>query len=199
MSDRKLIIRFFNDVFPEPQRAEIYDYLSSPGWESGWKSNSKRDGYSFFHKHFAGRRKAGDAAYSCEDELLERSSIMFDAWTTVKAKLPHQKLVRCYANGMCYGQDGGVHTDANDPGTYTLVCYPHDRWSPNWGGETLFYDHSESTVVGCAYPRPNGGVLFDGRIPHRAAGVSRIFTGMRITLMFKVEDVGGQPPLHIPH
>jgi SM-20-related protein len=95
------------------------------------------------------------------------------------------KLVRCYANAMCYGMDGTVHTDSGDPGNYTAVYYPHERWSPNWGGETIFYNREENRIMACFYPRPNSVVVFDGRIPHRASGVARSYAGLRITLMFK--------------
>ena len=124
--------------------------------------------------------------YECQDELQKNSPLIFGAWLTVREKIfAGHKLVRCYANAMCYGMDGTVHTDAHEPGNYTAVYYPHERWSPNWGGETMFYNQREDRVMGCFYPRPNSCVVFDGRIPHRANGVTRSYAGMRITLMFK--------------
>ena len=38
-------------------------------------------------------------------------------------------------------------TDASAAGNYTAVYYPHDRWSPNWGGETIFYNEQENRVI----------------------------------------------------
>jgi hypothetical protein len=123
-------------LFPEEVRRNVYDFLHLPGWETGWKSNNKRDAYSFLHKHFAGHRKPGVEPYDCEVELQNTAPIIHDAWFRVKEKIfSGHKLVRCYANGMAYGMDGTVHSDATAPGNYTAVYYPHERWSPNWGGE----------------------------------------------------------------
>ena len=86
--------------------------------------------------------------YECQDELQKNSPLIFGAWLTVREKIfAGHKLVRCYANAMCYGMDGTVHTDAHEPGNYTAVYYPHERWSPNWGGETMFYNQQESRVL----------------------------------------------------
>lgn len=175
------------NALSDEMRRHVYDFLNEPGWETGWKSNSKRDGYSFLHKHYAGHRKVGDnKAYDCEDELKTSAPVIYDAWFTTKNKFfAGHTLVRCYANGMAYGMDGTVHCDAKEPGNYTAVYYPHERWSPNWGGETLFYNQREDRIAACSFPRPNTIIVFDGRMPHRAAGVTRSYTGMRITLMFK--------------
>ena len=124
--------------------------------------------------------------YECQDELQKNSPLIYEAWLTVREKIfAGHRLVRCYANAMCYGMDGTVHTDATEPGNYTAVYYPHERWSPNWGGETMFYNQREDRVMGCFYPRPNSCVVFDGRIPHRANGVTRSYAGIRIVLSFQ--------------
>lgn len=176
-------------LFAEPQHEALYKFLCEPGWETGWKSHARRDGTSFLHKHFGGRRQGAEVPRSCEDELAA-FPIIREAWLSVKDRVfQGRTLVRCYANGMTYGMDGTVHTDASRPGSYTLVYYPHPSWSPNWGGETLFYSQDESRLIAAAYPAPNSAVLFDGRIPHRASGVSRTYVGVRITLMFKIENV----------
>jgi SM-20-related protein len=189
----------FENAFSEEDRKRVYNYLNLPGWETGWKSNSKRDAYTFLHKHYAGwRRKGNDddtpQVYECQDELQQNSPLIYTAWLTVREKIfAGHKLVRCYANAMCYGMDGTVHRDASEPGNYTAVYYPHERWSPNWGGETMFYNQEEDRVWGCMYPKPNSLAVFDGRIPHRANGVTRSYAGMRITLMFKTEKPDGVP------
>ena len=188
MSDRNaMFVRRVRPLFTEPQRAALQEFLDAPGWETGWKSNQKQDGTTFLHKHFAGRRKGSDEPLSCEEEL-KAYPLIYSAWMEVKERIfKNRTLVRCYANGMSYGMEGTVHTDAKRPGSFTLVYYPHARWSPNWGGETLFYSADESDLICAAYPEPNSAVVFDGRVPHRANGVTRIFSGLRITLMFKIE------------
>lgn len=192
MSDRTELMKFFGPVFLDETRNDLYEFLKLPGWETGWHSHSKTDNFSFLHKHFAGHRKSSgpDYVYDCEEELSKNSPLIYLSWMELKEK--HFKdfmLVRCYANGMMYGMDGTVHTDTKSQNNYTFVYYPHERWSPNWGGETIFYNKQESGVIGCVYPRPNSAVMFDGRIPHRANGVTRLFPGVRITLMWKIERV----------
>src|SRR5262245_21607050 len=187
MSDRQFLMQKAQAIFPEGVRAALDEFLRSPGWETGWKSNSKRDTYAFLHKHFAGHLNADTTdSYECESELL--APILREAWKALKDRhLKDHTLVRCYANGMMYGMDGYVHTDATKPDNFTFVYYPHARWSPNWGGETLFYNQEETAIIACSYPHPNSAALFDGRIPHRANSVTRLYTGLRITLMFKTE------------
>ena len=176
----------YSEVFDPDTRRDVYAFLHQPGWETGWKSNTQRDAYSFLHKHYAGHRKPSDRVYDCADELKQTTPLIYSAWLQVRDKVfAGHTLVRCYANGMAYGMDGTVHTDAIGTGNFTAVYYPHERWSPNWGGETMFYNSQENRVVSCFYPRPNSMVVFDGRIPHRANGVTRSYAGMRITLMFK--------------
>lgn len=176
------------NVFAEGLRAQIHEFLQKPGWETGWRSNSNRDAFTFLHKHFAGYRKNESTAYDCALELAENSALLAAVWRGLaEGALAGHTLVRCYANGMMYGTDGTVHTDSQMPGSTTFVYYPHARWSPNWGGETIFYNQEETNIIAVCYPTPNAAVLFDGRIPHRANGVTRLFPGVRITLMFKTK------------
>jgi SM-20-related protein len=186
--------RRFDRVFDMVACKQIWDFLNEPGWETGWKSNHRRDAFSFLHKHFAGYRNVREEPeYDCADELQQKYPLMHRAWTVLRPQfMQGHTLVRCYANGMCYGMDGTVHIDARQPGHYTFIYYPHERWSPNWGGETLFYNQEETMIEACAMPTPNSAILFDGRQPHRVAGLSRQFPGTRITLMFKTRS-GGIP------
>lgn len=189
----------FENMFSDDDRKLIYEFLNLPGWETGWKSNVKKDAYSFLHKHFAGYRKRVDGVNDCDDELKENYPLIHNAWIKVRQNcLPGHTLVRCYANGMCYGMDGTVHTDATSEGNYTAIYYPHERWSPNWGGETILYNKEENRVVACFYPKPNSIVVINGQTPHRANGVTRSYTGMRITLMFKTEMLDGAKTPPVP-
>jgi hypothetical protein len=46
----------FDDVLDETERKRVFDFLNGAGWKFGGKSNSARDRYSFWHRHFAGTR-----------------------------------------------------------------------------------------------------------------------------------------------
>ena len=176
----------FEKAFSEDEQARVRLLMNQLG--NRMKSNSSATPTRSCTSRAAQARANKPEVYECGGELSETAPLIYDAWLTVRDKIfAGHRLVRCYANAMAYGMDGTVHTDSSDPGNYTAVYYPHERWSPNWGGETMFYNREESRIVGCFYPRPNSVVVFDGRIPHRANGVTRSYAGMRITLMFKTE------------
>jgi len=188
----------YDDVLPPERQKELNEYLGMPGWEWGWRSNRATDQYRFFHKHFAGSRRADrrddktkevlDAGYDCEDELQDNAPIIWLFWKDVQSVLlAGHTLVRCYANGLQYGSDGTLHTDSVVPWSYTCVYYPHETWDPDWAGETLFFNRSKTEIIGACHPRPNRLCVFPGTTFHVARGVSRLCPVLRITLMFKTE------------
>jgi SM-20-related protein len=192
VTDRLLHVQ--DNILSEAQRVEVNEYLHSDGWKFGWKSRGKKDTFAFWHRHFAGYKlSGGDAsAYDCEYEL-EPFPVIRKVWHLLAAELPPgHRLIRCYANGSTYGSDGTLHRDTKLENTYTTVYYPHDSWDPDWGGETVFFNQARDDIIASVYPRPNRLVIFDGRIPNVARGVSRLCPALRVTLMFKtdVTDAG---------
>jgi len=130
--------------------------------------------------------------YDCADELQRKAPLLHTFWSGLaKTALKGHTLVRCYANGHTFGSDGSLHTDSVSPRSFTSIYYPHDRWSPNWGGETVFFNREETDIVASIYPKPNRLLIFQGAIPHVARGVSRICPVLRVTLMFKTEAKDG--------
>jgi len=193
-------IKQYDDVLYEDVRASVFKFLKSPGWESGWKSNSKTDTFSFMHKHFAGYRKSESSErYDCADELKTNAPLIFGMWEHVSdAYLQGHRLVRCYANGMPYGSDGSLHIDDKTGNGYTSVYYPNETWSPNWGGCTEFYDQPETNVIRSIDPQPNRMIVFPGKMKHVGRGIARQCpVPMRITLMFKT-DIAKNIPKDIP-
>src|SRR5215475_15786281 len=168
---------------------QIYEFLYAPGWQFGWKSSPKKDLFSFWHKHFAGSTKSdhqGAEQYDCADELAKIAPLLHGFWQQISEKLLlNHTLVRCYANAHTYGSDGTLHTDSVAPNSFTTIYYPCRQWSPNWGGETVFFNQAEDDIIGCIYPKPNRLFTFPGTMPHVARGVSRSCPILRVTLMFK--------------
>ena len=185
-------IRVNDTVLPEQRRREVHDFLiggSGVPWRFGWKSRAKQDPFAFWHRHFAGFRDVAEEndAYDCEPEL-EAVPLILDVWRHLASQLlVGHRLIRCYANGLTYGSDGTLHSDSSLPNTYTTVYYPHEIWSPDWGGETMFFNPERNDVVACVYPKPNRLLTFDGRVWHVARGLSRICPVLRVTLMFKTD------------
>lgn len=112
-------------------------------------------------------------------------------WRGLKdGPLAGHALTRCYANGYPWGTEGGLHRDAVQAGHYTSIYYPHLEWSPNWAGETVFFDDAEQDIIAAVHPRPNRLAVFPGTIPHVARAISRACPDLRITLMFKTFVAG---------
>jgi SM-20-related protein len=194
-------VRAVDNLLDDEQRKRIYAFLCRPTWQFGWKSVPGQEHYSFWHKHFAGHKVpdhalSGDQEqpYDCAEELRENAPIIYRFWQALDTTaLNGHTLLRCYANGQPYGSEGAIHTDSISELSYTSIYYPHEKWHPNWGGETVFFNKEQTDIVASIYPRPNRFVVFAGTTPHVARGVSRICPALRITLMFKTElrDGGG--------
>jgi SM-20-related protein len=184
-----------DDWLDHERRTQIRDFLNRPGWQFGWKSVPGRDQYSFWHKHFAGHKDPDHNAkeeqeqpYDCAEELQRNAPVIHDLWKLLKeTRLPAHMLVRCYANGQPFGCEGNVHTDSISGSSFTTIYYPHDKWHPNWGGETVFFNPDQTDIIASTYPAPNRLVTFRGMLPHVARAVSRTCPALRVTLMFKTE------------
>jgi SM-20-related protein len=178
-----------DNVLPEQQRELVDNYLRRAPWQFGWKSASRKDDYSFWHRHFAGHRKSrSEEPYDCAEELLKASPLMFAMWRHLaKTVFRGHTLIRCYANAQSYGTDGTSHKDSKSPTSYTAVYYPHAAWDLDWAGETVIFTDDKSDVLAAIYPKPNRLAVFHGNVLHAARGVSRICPELRITLMMKTE------------
>lgn len=97
---------------------------------------------------------------------------------------------RCYVNSAQYGDMLFTHTDClPGAGEITALWFICERWDPEWGGETLFFD-ADGDARAAVSPRPGRLVLFDGELPHCGRPPSRICTEARYTLAIKLEPVG---------
>lgn len=189
-----------DDLLAPDAHRQVREFLDAPGWKFGWKSQAKKDPYSFWHKHFAGHinpdhgwpdpgaDEEGQTSVDRAAELARNAPVVHALWQGLQATLMQgHRLVRCYANAFSYGCDGTLHTDSRRPDSFTAIYYPNKRWQPDWGGETLFFNADKTDIVGAVYPKPNRLVMFNGTIPHVARGLSRGCPTLRITLMFKTQ------------
>ena len=196
-STQQLRIAKIDNFLGEERRELVYGFLSGDGWKFGWKSNAKKDPYSFWHRHFAGNTRPDNYAeggrerqYDCAAELSRAVPLLHRFWLDLERQvIPGHTVTRCYANGQPFGSEGSIHTDSTSSHSLTVIYYPNPQWHPNWGGETLFFNPDQTDIVSAIYPKPDRLVLFSGTIPHIARGVSRVCPALRITLMFKAELV----------
>lgn len=97
-------------------------------------------------------------------------------------------LERVYGNGHTYGMRGFPHQDSLSPKGRTLLYYPMTHWDVSWGGKTCFKIPTKNGLRNhFVVPEPNKAVLFPGAIPHWAEETSRVFTGLRVTIAWKLE------------
>jgi len=181
------MIQVFDNLLPPGDQQALLDFLMQPGWAWGAYSDDGPDASRYWYKHFAGHARDGEA-HDPTDILraLEAYPLVHGFWTALnRGPLAGHRLTRCYANAYPAGSEGGLHRDALEPGHFTAIYYPHQTWSPNFAGETVFFNEEGSDIVAAVYPKPNRLALFAGTIPHVARGVSRRCPHLRITLMFK--------------
>jgi SM-20-related protein len=180
----------YDDLEPEEQK-RLLEFLKSPGWAFGASSESGPNPSRYWYKHFAGVVKDGREALDSvafERELEGNAPLVSAVWKKLQEQgqaLAGHALTRCYANGYPTGAEGGVHFDSNVNTHFTAIYYPHLTWSPNYAGETVFYEKDGGDILASVYPKPNRLIVFPGTIPHVARAITRSCPQLRITLMYK--------------
>ncbi len=170
----------------------------------------KSDNYNWYF----GRTDANDETYWTVQVYgeLHNSNINYDnfhlkeveqIWDEFsnKFKIPTEKLLSCYLNGITYGLEAYPHIDFLHKDCYTtVITYVTDEWNSYWGGETCFFngnfvqDPSNSIfyqhdIIKSVLPKYNRVVIFDSSITHAVRTLSKSFKGLRKTLMFKLKDM----------
>ena len=69
-------------------------------------------------------------------------------------------------------------------GYTAVILYLNHEWNPNWGGETIFYDHNLDAQR-IVTPKPGRVVMFDGRIPHTGRPPTPRYMMNRYIMTFK--------------
>jgi hypothetical protein len=121
-----------------------------------------------------------------------------ELWEVVKQQLPENSvLFRAYINSHTYGVEDSIHmdryfNDPNDKPGVTVIVYLCNMWYPEWFGQTLFWhsnNKQENEIIQAVIPKNNRFLIFNKDIPHCVSPLSRRFTGVRLTCMFKVNFV----------
>jgi SM-20-related protein len=178
-----------DDFAPLQLQKAVSELTRTPIWQYGWRSNSRRDRYCYWHSHIAGGD--GQSRANCEDELA--ASQKFSAAYAVfkllqQGPLKGHEPLRVYLNSHTFGVEGYVHQDNKDTENYfSTVYYAHPVWHQNWSGDTVFYTRDESDILTSVFPRPGRAVTFHGAIPHCARAPSRDCNELRVSLVFKTQ------------
>ena len=113
---------------------------------------------------------------------------------------PRAHLYSSYVNVLRHGNSPGIHVDSphHVESNKTVLVYLNDVWHPEWGGETVFFDHNLDAVHLVA-PRPGRVVIFDGRIPHTGRTPTPKFMYNRYILAYKYMDPDVRQSLFTEH
>ena len=178
-----------DDFVPRDLQQQITEMVQGPIWQYGWRSNSRRDRFCYWHAAFAGGD--GNSRVNCEEELLSKPHLapIQKLWLQLsQGVLKGHEPLRVYANSHTYGVEGYVHRDNKDTENYfSTVYYAHPVWHKNWCGDTVFYSQNEQDIIHSVYPRPGRAVTFHGAMPHCARAPSRECTELRISVVIKTQ------------
>lgn len=178
-----------DDAVPLALQQAISELTREPIWKYGWRSNTRRDRYCYWHAHIAGGD--GSSRQNCEQELAEshKYSAAYALFKLLQqGPLKGHEPLRVYLNSHTFGVEGYVHQDNKDTENYfSTVYYAHPVWHQNWAGDTVFYTRDETDILTSVFPRPGRAVTFHGAIPHCARAPSRDCNELRVSLVIKTQ------------
>ena len=160
MTELKIIDNFFSENI----RKEIYDLLR---YGSNWSFTGGREDRRLWHVD----RLEEDIFFNTYlfniicDELNKDFSIK-----------------RIYANGQTANQCGNPHYDDGD---MTFIYYPNPVWKLEDQGHLIFLK-SDDEVSNVVTYKSNRAILFPRSIKHYSDAPHRLFSGLRISLAYKL-------------
>jgi len=130
--------------------------------------------------------------YSSVDGTPFENEEMLELWSEVKKHIPNNtRLHRAYINAHTYGVEDTIHQDDQDlKQGLTVIVYLCHGWYAQWGGSTNIYSGNSADnleITHAILPKKNRILIFDKDLPHMVTPLSRLFTGVRLTCMFKLE------------
>ena len=160
MTELKIIDNFFSENI----RKEIYDLLR---YGSNWSFTGGREDRRFWHV----------------DKLEE--DIFFNTYlfNIICDELDKDfSIKRIYANGQTANQCGNPHYDDGD---MTFIYYPNPDWKLEDQGHLIFLK-SDDEVSNVVTYKSNRAILFPSSIKHYSDAPHRLFSGLRISLAYKL-------------
>ena len=160
MTELKIIDNFFSENI----RREIYDLLR---YGSNWSFTGGREDRRLWHV----------------DRLEE--DIFFNTYlfNIICDELDKDfSIKRIYANGQTANQCGNPHYDDGD---MTFIYYPNPDWKIEDQGHLIFLK-SDDEVSNVVTYKSNRAILFPSSIKHYSDAPHRLFSGLRISLAYKL-------------
>jgi hypothetical protein len=69
----------------------------------------------------------------------------------------------------------------NHPDQVVFLHYSNLTWNPEWGGETVFYEHNGKDILESNPYTPNRAIIFDGQIKHTLKSQNNLGPTYRFT------------------
>lgn len=162
-------MEILNDVFSPADTLMIRDKMTQHKWGYGHGSRRDGSGIPFW-------------IMKLDDDPFFYKYLL----NIIKTKVndPGLTLETVYANGHVYGDVAMPHVDSWDEDGRTFLYYANEEWDPLWKGSTIF--NMGNGQYAYMRPEPNKAVYFPGMIKHHADEVSRLFTGLRVTIAWKL-------------
>ena len=160
------------------ERINLYNTdCSYPGWKYIGHSSLES-----FNKKFWYIDLKNDPYFTDNIFSKIKSTIKYHFNENIKLDLTENSV---YLNGATFGQQGYYHTDGCDR-TFLIYCNPN--WNTEHSGATVFTvenDKKEENHL-TIYPKKFSAVYFDSSIKHFSQSLSADFSGLRITLAYKL-------------
>lgn len=166
-------IQVYENVFSPLDIDTIQNYLKRPNWIWGHTSKMNPDL----------KKTTVFWSMDLQKEKFFTEYLVNKIQNIVGCEL---QLKRCYANGNTFGLPSELHQDGNIDNHMTFLYYSNNYWSHEFGGKTafIFDDDNKNKYI---LPAKNRAVYFPGLIPHYAEEVTRLYSGLRTVVVWKLE------------
>ena len=176
-------ITVVNEFIGVPQLSELFG--SDTRWSYGVYPGLQGSEHPSLYVHLCGSKETSDKAV--HDEVLRASpglEAVHSLWQLIKSDLAADYgLVRAYANGHAFGQEGAMHHDAKPSDHERLaVVYLNPEWKDSWAGEAVFFDPARECIS--IRPRPGRLMMFDAALAHTSRPPSRACPTLCATISF---------------
>ena len=173
------MIKYYDNFYNGKDYIDLLNHIDSIGWND---RGQDYDGSSYTTHYNFQVINEKEGVKDIEIPLVKKAlQIIKDSLN--EEYYPHN----LYFNSYKFGDEIRAHTDreTSTRNNKTLIIYCTKEWQKDWHGETLLY--KDNVVIGGNLPIPNTAILFDSKIQHSMAPISRYCKEQRNILVFQLE------------
>ena len=168
-------INIYDDFLTPVEMEKCLHIVQKPEWKFGHSSNTNSIDTPFWYMELIHNK-------FLKDKIKEKIECM------TKKKF---NVVRLYANGHTYGQDGNFHQDDIHQDAYTFCLYCTEvsmDMSELVGGHIEFVlpDSKHSINIQTIF---NRGIFFPSHYFHRGTAFNRYVSDLRISIAWKLREI----------